>query len=88
MFVKFIAKFFCNYQTKEQIRFLESLNRMQYKNDEQLIANIRSIYSHRVPLPNLVIFRGMLSSVEYDKQHRELSTKKFQMLSGLSTVLL
>ena len=36
------------HRTREQAAFLDSLPRMHFANDEQLIANVRAIYEKRV----------------------------------------
>lgn len=42
-----------HHRTREQAAFLDSLPRMEFPNDEQLIANVRLIYDKRVPHPSL-----------------------------------
>lgn len=39
----------CLFRTHEQTTFLDSLPKMKFTSDEQLIANIRTIYDKRVP---------------------------------------
>lgn len=37
------------YRTHEQTTFLDSLAKMRFTSDEQLIANVRALYDKRVP---------------------------------------